>query len=324
MKIVRVNADTAKFFAGVAPEEVLSLLSLPNASALGAVEDKEALGILVFTYQGKSSITIEWLYVDEEYRGIGAGSQLMEKVFEAAKAVKAENIYARLVEDEDFEAMQLYMLNWGFNWRETLPGEWNITAKELYTTPFGQKAISTNIDKDIVQPLSKISQKMLAEAVQKAKDERRTILYDVIKNRKSLDAELSRVAVSKDKVVGMLLIHRSNHLLIPVLLWAENDSKEIIANLIGASMQAGVKTLKGKDTIRFTAGSERTNSLISRIVGAEESKPIYIMQADADTLIRQEAFDIDTAMDGAYAIKDVFSPEDIPEGGFKAEEVEVR
>ena len=43
----------------------------------------------------------------------------------------------------------------------------------------------------------------------------------------------------------------------PVLLWAENDSKEIIANLIGASMKDGVKTLKGKDTIRITAGSER-------------------------------------------------------------------
>ena len=143
MEIVKVTADTAKYFSGVASKEALGLLSLPNAAALGAVEGKDAIGILIFSSQGKTSLTIEWLYVDEEHRGIGAGAELIEKLFDIALKLNVERVCVRIVQDEDFEAKQLYMLDFGFGWSRTLPGEWNLTAKELYLTPFGQKAVNT-------------------------------------------------------------------------------------------------------------------------------------------------------------------------------------
>jgi len=324
MEIVKVTADTAKYFSGVASKEALGLLSLPNAAALGAVEGKDAIGILIFSSQGKTSLTIEWLYVDEEHRGIGAGAELIEKLFDIALKLNVERVCVRIVQDEDFEAKQLYMLDFGFGWSRTLPGEWNLTAKELYLTPFGQKAVNTDIDKEMIKPLSEVSQKELSGALKKAKDEGKTILYDVGKNRKYLDSDISTIAISKGKVIGMLLMHRSKHVLFPVVLWAEKENVSVIANLIGASMKAGVKSLKGKDVIRITVENDRAEELLEKIVGKQEEKPVYMMQAPADALKRAESFDIDNYLDGAYAMKDIFSPEDIPEGGFTVEEVEVR
>ena len=67
MEIVRVKKEEIKYFAGVAPVDVLGLMTLPNAAALGAVENNEAAGILVFTKQGKESLTIEWVDVERHH-----------------------------------------------------------------------------------------------------------------------------------------------------------------------------------------------------------------------------------------------------------------
>lgn len=119
MKIVRIEQGQEKFFANVAPGRILGLMSRPNAAAIGAVDDGKALGIMIFTLQGEESVTIEWLNVEQERREEGIGAQLIEQIFDIARYLDVKRVCVNLDQDNDFENMQLYLMNWGFNWQKT-------------------------------------------------------------------------------------------------------------------------------------------------------------------------------------------------------------
>ena len=323
MEIVKVRAEHAQLFSGVAPEDVLGMLSLPNCGAIGAVEDKKGIGLLVFTGQ-KDSITIEWLYVDEDYRGIGAGAELVENAFMIAEKLGAERLLLRLPEDENFEGLQLYFMEWGFGWRKTFPGDWEFTVKEGCNTQFGKKALTIKGDIPNISPLSKVPHKDIKVAAKKAEEEGRTILYDIDKNRNFLDQELSVVCSYKGIVKGMLLFHRADSVIYPVVLWAENDNSTIIANLIGSAVRSTVRSAKLTDVVRIISGSDRTGEYLEQVLPDIKPRTIVMMQADTDALERILNEDIDSSLDGAFRMKDLFSPEDIPSGGFTVVDFEAR
>ncbi len=122
MKIVRIDRGQEKYFANVAPGRILGLLDLPNASAIGAVEDGNALGIMIFTVQGDESLSIEWLNVEKERREEGIGAQLIEQIFDIARYLDVKRVCVNFKQDDDFENMLLYLMNWGFNWQKNSSG----------------------------------------------------------------------------------------------------------------------------------------------------------------------------------------------------------
>ena len=316
MDIVKVTEKQAKYFAGVAPEEYLGMLSMPNVAAFGLVIEHMGVGIMIFSRQGKESLTIEWIYVDEVLRGSGYGAQLMEKIFEAAKILGVNRVCARIPQDENFEAMQLYLLQWGFGWKKTLPGEWNLTVDELLAYPFVEKSLSVKADIPGICKFAKVSNKEIAPAIKDAAKGGRTFLYNVISNRKNIDPDFSVVFKSGNKVEGMLLFHRSGHVLYPVLLWAKKDDTKIISALISASVKAAKDILKGSDVIRITAYGDRSFGFIKYLMPDLKESEAYMMQADADALDRLLEEDI--------AYKDLFLPDDIPAEGFSVLDIEVR
>ena len=122
MKIVKIDRGQERYFANVAPGRVLGLMGIPNASAIGAVEDGNALGIMIFTVQGAESVTIEWLNVEQERREEGIGALLIEQIFDIARFLEVKRVCVHLRQDDDFENMQLYLMNWGFNWQKNSSG----------------------------------------------------------------------------------------------------------------------------------------------------------------------------------------------------------
>ncbi|MBE5826572.1 MAG: GNAT family N-acetyltransferase [Butyrivibrio sp.] len=324
MKIVQVNKDDAVFFSGVAPKNMLGLLGLPHAAALGVVERSLGVGILIFTQQAEESITIEWLYVDEEYRGFGFGASLMEKIFETAEFLKVKRVCARLPQDENFEALQLYFLQWGFGWRKTLMGEWNVTARQLYESPFARKVATIDQKYSDIKPFFEISNKAFSDAVERATGEGHGMLYDVVAGRKYLDKDVSLVSMSKGKINGYFLVHRGENVVYPVALWSEGNTPVVISHLLGSAIKEGAKVLGADDVIRVTAGSDDTLEFIRQVMPAKLEETAYMMQADADYLSNPDNMDDDFGVGGAYEVKDLFRPEDIPEGGFVVTDVEVR
>ncbi len=316
MEIVRVKKEELKYFAGVAPVDVLGLMTLPNAAALGAVENNEAAGILVFTKQGKESLTIEWLYVDEEYRGLGAGGMLTEKIFDIAERLKLKRVCARLAQDDNFEAQQIYLMQWGFSWMKTLPGEWNITAKELFNLPFAKKVLEMKEDVPDVKPMSEVSKKDIAKAVTEAKKEGASILYDVINDDQYLDPNMSVVSTKNGKITGLFLMHKRANVLYPAVLWAKDNDPSIISGLFAGSLKNGSKTLKEKDTLRITAHNDNFYDFEKKLINNIGEKTVYMMQASSDMLkkIGEETLNF----------KNLFMPADIPTGGYSVVDVEVR
>ena len=316
MEIVRVKKEELKYFAGVAPVDVLGLMTLPNAAALGAVEDKDAVGILVFTKQGKESITIEWLYVDEEYRGMGAGAMLTEKTFDIAERLKVKRVCARLTQDDNFEAKQIYLMQWGFSWMKTLPGEWNITAKELFNLPFSKKVLKMKEAVPDVKPMSEISKKDLAKAVIDAEKAGANILYDVVNNGQYLDPDLSVVSTRNGKINGLFLMHKRANVIYPAVLWSKDNDPSIISRLFAGSLKYGEKSIKEKDTIRITANNDDQFAFEKKLINNIGEKTVYMMQASSDMLkkLGEETLNF----------KNLFMPADIPTGGFAVADVEVR
>ncbi|MCR5155424.1 MAG: GNAT family N-acetyltransferase [Butyrivibrio sp.] len=323
MKVVQVNKDDAVFFSGVAPKNMLGLLGLPNAAALGVVERSLGVGILIFTQQADETITIEWLYVDEEYRGFGFGASLMEKVFETAEFLKVKRVCARLPQEEDFEALQLYFLEWGFGWRKTLMGEWNVTARQLYESPFARKVATIDQKYPDIKPFFEISNKAFVDAVGRATGEGHGMLYDVVSGRKYLDKDVSLVSMSKGRINGYFLVHRGENVIYPVALWSEGDEPMTISHLLGSAIREGARVFSAKDVIRVTADSDSTIEFVRQVLPSGMEESAYMMQADSDYLSNQSE-DEDFAEGGAYEVKDLFRPKDIPEGGFTVVDVEVR
>ncbi len=319
MELVRVKERQSNFFASVAPREVLGLLSLPGCIAVGAVEDGLGVGIIVLTASDKKDLTIEWLYVDEEHRGKGYGASLMEKAFEICKENSFENINARLFRDDDFEALQLYLLQWEFGWTKTFPGEWNVSIGDVYTQPAVKKMVEHKGDLSGIKPLSEVSNKELALGIKEAIESGNNMTYDCIKNRAFLDKELSVVSMARDKVNGFFLLHRYGKVLYPVALWAKGDDLALAGKLIGAAAKNGVSKLKASDTIRITTTSDASYKYASLLLSGLEDKEVYVMQADVDALER-----ISVSEDAADDFKSLFFPEDIPEGGFSVCDFEVR
>lgn len=319
MELVRVKESQSKYFAAVAPREVLGLLSLPGCIAVGAVDDIRGVGIIVLSASGKKDLTIEWLYVDEDFRGKGYGGALMEKAFEIGKANSFEKINARLFKDDDFEALQLYLLQWEFGWTKTFPGEWNALISDVYTQPAVLKMIENKGNLSGIKPLSEVSNKELSLGINDAVQNGYNMTYDCIKNRAFLDKEISVVSMAGDKVNGFFLLHRSGKVLCPVALWAKGDDLALAGKLIGAATKHGVSKLKTSDIIRITTTTDATYKYASLLLSGLEDKEVYVMQADVNALER-----ISVSEGESDDFKSLFFPEDIPEGGFSVCDFEVR
>ncbi len=84
------------------PFDALELLCLPGAFALGSTQEMDGFdvpaGLMVVSCQ-EEQLTIEWLYVTPEFRGMGIGSYLMELAFEEAKGRGIGDVSARITEE---------------------------------------------------------------------------------------------------------------------------------------------------------------------------------------------------------------------------------
>ncbi len=324
MKIVSISKEKASYFKAVAPQYVLGLLNFPGYGALGAIEDRKCVGIIVFSKNSDEYLTIEWLYADEEYRGEGVGAQLIEKVFSVGKRFGVKYVRARIPDDEAFEDMQLYMLEWGFNWVKTLPGEIEIAVKNLYKTSFAKKAVVMRGKMPGVQSLSEVSNKDFAEGIKSLKKDGKPLLFDLEKNREYLDPDISTISVVNGKINGMLLFKREGNIIYSIATWVKNSDMRIATNLFATVLKIGVKHIGTDDVIKFYSGTENDFFFMKHVIPEIEEKIIYVMQAPIDAVDRLYEEDVDTSLDGAFAMKDAFMPEDIPDSGYSVVEVEVR
>ncbi len=151
MRIVRVAAEYSEKLNTIVPESVLALMSAPGCAALAAVEKKKGLGSVIFTYDEEypDTIYIEWFVVNEAYRHMGIGTQLMENLLLVGKGFGASNICVRMRQDKLPEDMKSFFLDWEFNPDRNQSGELEFWIKDVYEI-MSKKSASSNIKNKLI------------------------------------------------------------------------------------------------------------------------------------------------------------------------------
>ncbi len=130
-------------YADLALEEQLQRAKYKSVTTAAAFMNddgrKRAVGLIQFARR-KNNAELLWIYVDSGLRGRGIGKGLIKYLFDSAFNDSASKICVRIPEDmrTDYDAVQIsdYLLNNGFSGKETVPGPWLLTGKDVFLENF--------------------------------------------------------------------------------------------------------------------------------------------------------------------------------------------
>ncbi len=198
----------------------LDLLSRPDAFAIGAtVENSETktdepAGLLVAKTE-EDRISVEWLYVDEAYRGRGIGGFLLSLMFRESLARGFDSLAVRVSE--------MYVNN-GLPWNpkgffkeclfvkeEPEMPEWDFSATMLYDK---KDAFLHTKKKCVLRPLSDVPEKTLDHMFQKVKEDGNAP-YDIDACKSMADPELSYALYENKEPKGIVLVQRTENNIYP-------------------------------------------------------------------------------------------------------------
>ena len=104
-RVTVIDPETFPLFRHLFPTSLWGLADLPEALFLGAVygsgRDTEAVGGALLFGKEEEELCLKWLYVDEDYRGNECGSLLLDRVYDAAEALRSPAISVCLPMGED-------------------------------------------------------------------------------------------------------------------------------------------------------------------------------------------------------------------------------
>lgn len=99
MKIYVLDTSVVKMFAGLYNRNILEYFT-ENAVGLGMLEDGKQIGLLLGKVVEGSLVSLDWIYIKEEYRGRGYGMELFRQFYNSiGKVPEIEGIYAACTED---------------------------------------------------------------------------------------------------------------------------------------------------------------------------------------------------------------------------------
>ena len=234
MKIAVILSEHLKFFEELDPFGFLERGTFPDRVCIGAVvENEEAecddpAGLLVLKLQ-VDYITVEWIYVKEEYRMQGIGGALMEYAFNVSEDVGFDKLRLYLNEmpgRPKYCPYEIEFLNdYCFVPVSELNGEFSTTVKKLLKHPVVGASADKNKKTVAAAELSDSQKQAFRKYVDK-KDST-GFLYDKSYVMKFADKNISRVVQGKEGVSGAILVQNNGENLYVTGLSFEGRSDEL-------------------------------------------------------------------------------------------------
>ena len=253
MKIVRVKKNDAEFFEDLDPFELLSLLENPTAFALGAIfaeetggpeRDISIAGLLVGTVT-EEMLTIDWVAVEEEFRGQGIGEELLLTAFRMADAGDVPQIGAvfssELSQEGLIKQATAYFTDRLFEEEQEIPGNIRITLGELEKAKL-LKADPSKLPKP--RALSSLTPVQVKETVKALFSlPGAEYLYAPEFGKTLISPEESFLFLDGEEPFGALLVEKGEEWMMPVLYYAESEqeSTALILSSVHAGLAAGGK-----------------------------------------------------------------------------------
>ncbi len=222
--IIQITDITAEAYEHMVPPEQLYPLDEPGHYCLGAVDEKDgeltAVGILIFdVLEGTNGIDLDiaavlnWLYVEEAYRGQGYGNALMEELYRILNDAGIYPLICDVPFPAEYNRLCAFLENWGL--------EFTLVDKFEFRTTLGE--VRRNKHFEGKKPTGKVIS-MADMTAQEWKNLKKVLVkepmhLEFLENPHFYDGELSCVYCSGDQVQAIFVVRSyKDSILIPELL----------------------------------------------------------------------------------------------------------
>ncbi len=140
--IIQITDTTAEAYEHMVTPEQLYPLEEPGHYCLGAVEEKDgeltAVGILIFdVLEGTNGVDVDiaavlnWLYVEEAYRGRGYGNALMEELYRILNGARIYPLICDVPFPAEYNGLCAFLEDWGLEFALVDKYEFRTTLGEV-------------------------------------------------------------------------------------------------------------------------------------------------------------------------------------------------
>ena len=275
MRYRQIKHEEIKAYEYLAPSDILEAVRLRGFFGIGAATDEgEAAGLIVFGItdgllpqvdedeDGISHVRILWIYVKEEYRGLGTGTQLMEHFFDAVSGIDGYEVCVYIPPLEEHIPLIAFFEDFSFRFEEGILYEQEMSLSDIaaskplasnHADHHGSKGIAAFKDakkSDLERILSRLPSEL-------------GVVCSIC--RDAVDEEVSCI-LSDGEDLGMFLAAGAGHdTLIPLLLWTDGGRPERTLGMLRWSLKRAIDIYPPETRVKFFVRRRNTGLLLDHL-----------------------------------------------------------
>ena len=247
MKTAIILKEHLANFAELDPFGFLERADFPDRVCIGTVMEKKDGGddipaALMVLHIMEDKVIVEWLYVRDEMRKKGIGSELMAQAYKVALSSGYDRLYLSRSKNPNRNQLCLYeddfLAEYNFEDEKPLPGEWTCSISDLIDNPRMSKIAENYKDTVSLKNLDEEKKQALEEFLSGKDSE--DFLFESSFALDLSDEEVSRVLIEDGIIKGAIFVQNvSDELYVTGL--CGNEKKDNLDLCFGATMSASKK-----------------------------------------------------------------------------------
>ena len=152
IKLITITEEWKEYFDTLIPEKVFCKLDQKERFAIGALEEEEGkqyiAGMLLFRVLESNhdnvvlpTLNIEWIYVEEAYRGRGIADAMMEKLSSILERSGITIVTCEVSKEEPYDDLCAFLETWNFEFVAADRSRRRVSLKEIKELPVFEKEI---------------------------------------------------------------------------------------------------------------------------------------------------------------------------------------
>lgn len=152
LKLITITEEWKAYFDTLIPEELFCKLDQKERFAIGVLEEEQgkqySAGILLFKvseskYDGLflPELVVEWIYVDEAYRGRGIADAMMEKLSAVLDRSAITFVKCEVPREEQYDDLCAFLETWNFEFTVAESHRSSVSLKDIKELPVFEKEI---------------------------------------------------------------------------------------------------------------------------------------------------------------------------------------
>lgn len=273
MELITVMPDAYQAFIPLLPETIARQLRREDIVAIGAVEEREPVGVLVAALETQQ-VRLLWLCTAEKARGRGVARALVRCL--AARAyqdVDTDRLVADVNRSAPLDPMYLLLLSEGWMGTPFSLSDYGCTLAQLAGQPFWKQDMRT----DGVYPLGEIPPALLQEYSAWLRTQPEQAAVELPLQTERYDPVLSMGYIGEGRLQAVLLASKADGELALEYAQAQTNAASGFAKLIYAAGKRAMADYPPETQISFAAITPASARLAEKLLPAGREQPMYRM-----------------------------------------------